>query len=168
MAYAVVTCLADLAIRRGDVARLSLDDIDWRSGKIHIPTPKGGSGFELPLIKRVGEALSDYIRNARPQSKYREVFLRESRRSIRPASIGSISYLIDSLWTDAGLRDRFSGTHVLRHTAATELVRKGFSLKIIADVLGHSSMQSTVLYAKVDTELLRPVARPWPIEENCR
>ncbi len=152
-------------MRASDVNRLSLDDIDWRSAKIKIPTPKNAAPFYLPLTKRVGEALADYIRHARPKSLFRQVFLRKPYGIVKTTTKASLRVVVDRQWKKAGLDDRFKGTRILRHTAATNLVQNGFGLKVIADVLGHSTLASTNVYAQVDIPSLRRVAKIWPMSE---
>lgn len=164
-AYAVIICLSELALRAKDVCRLSLDDIDWRSAKIKIRTPKNGEPFYLPLTKHVGKALADYIRHARPKSEFRQVFLRKPHGLVKTATAASLRVIVDRQWKKAGLDNCYSGTRILRHTAATKLVQNGFGLKIIADVLGHSTLASTNVYAQADIPSLRQVAKAWPVPE---
>jgi site-specific recombinase XerD len=167
-AYAIIMFLSELALRMTDVLRLSLDDIDWRSSKIKIPTPKNASPFYLPLTKRVGEALVDYIRYARPVSEFRQIFLRKPNSIVKTMSTSSLLNIMAKQWKKAGLDDRFRGVKILRHTTATNLVKKGFGLKVIADVLGHGTLASTSIYAQVDIPALRLVAKPWPCPEIIR
>lgn len=163
--HLIIMCLSELALRMEDVLRLTLDDIDWRSSKIKIPIPKNATPFYHPLTRRVGESLADYIRNARPESTCRQILLRKPNGIAKPMSPGSLAYYMNKQWAKAGLSDRFHGTRILRHTTATNLVQKGFGIKVIADVLGHRTLESTSLYAQVDIPSLRLVARPWPDSE---
>lgn len=160
--YAAILCMCDLGMRVGDVARLTLDDVDWHKGAVLVANRKGNRPYRLPLPKRVGTALAEYLANGRPASQFREMFLRHARPFGVPATPASLEAAIQRQWIKAGLHDTFSGTHILRHSAATRMKQKGIPLKTIADVLGHSSMQTTVLYAQVDLPALRRTAQPWP------
>jgi integrase/recombinase XerD len=159
--FAILMLLSRLGMRAGEVAALRLDDIDWRAGELTV-CGKGARTEQLPLQHDVGEALVPYLRGGRPRSSCREVFLRG------PAPHGPLS--------SAGVRsvvhaacDRASlprvGAHRLRHTVATELLRAGVGLEQIAQVLRHSSVTTTAIYAKVDRVALRSLARPWPLAE---
>lgn len=166
--YAVVACLSDLAMRIGDVSRISLDDIDWKQGTIRVSNQKRATPFILPLPKRVGEAISDYILNGRPLSDYRNLFLHHSRHYLGiPATYISLKAAIKRLWAKSGLPDRYSGTHIFRRSTATALKCRGMPLKIISDLLGHASIESTALYAQVDLPSLRSVSQPWPLKRGA-
>lgn len=157
-------------MRIGDVSRITLDDINWREGTIRICNQKVGSPFHLPLPQRVGAALVDYIRNGRPHSNSRQVFLNHAVAHFTglPTAVSTLKNRIAVAWNLSGLSDRFSGTHVLRHSLATGLCQNGIPLKTIADILGHSVIQSTALYAQVDLPSLRQVIQPWPKGEDMQ
>jgi len=165
--YASILCLSDLGMRIGDVARLSLDDINWRNGTITIKNNKSDKPFLLPLPERVGKAIADYIRNGRPESKTRNVFVSHYSRGNKITGTGLYEH-IKKIWKKTGLDAKYCGTHVFRHSLATNLRHKGLSLKIIADILGHKSLEVTALYAQVDTESLRQLAQSWPQKEVLR
>jgi len=160
--YAMILCLHDLGLRSIDVSRITLDDFSWRSGMIRIPSTKNSTPFILPLTQRVGKAIVDYIQHGRPKSTLRRLFLRKPCNIVLPTNSCCIRYKINCQWVHAGLHDQFSGTHILRHTVASNLVQEGFPLKLIADVLNHRSIDSTAIYAQIDIPSLRQVARPWP------
>jgi len=160
--YAAILCMMDLGLRVGDVARLSLDDIDWRAGTICVDNHKRGRPYRLPLPKRLGKSLADYLTNGRPASTHREIFLLHGHPRGTPATAAAIQSMMVRAWKLAGLDQQFSGTHVLRHSVATRLKQQDVSLKLIADVLGHQSIQTTTLYAQVDLPALRTVAQSWP------
>jgi site-specific recombinase XerD len=160
--YAAILCMMDLGLRVGDVARLSLDDIDWREGTIRVANHKRARPYRLPLPQRLGQALADYLTSGRPSSQQREVFLCHTHPCGTPATVAALKRMVRIAWTRAGLDKRFTGTHVLRHSVATRMKQEGVSLKSIADVLGHHSVQTTTLYAQVDLPALRTVAQPWP------
>jgi site-specific recombinase XerD len=164
--YAAILCMTDLGLRVGDVARLSLDDIDWREGTVRVPNHKRGRPYRLPLPRRLGQALADYLVKGRPSSQRREVFLCHAHPRGTPVTAGALKRAVQRVWQRSGLDKRFSGTHVLRHSVATRMKQEGVSLKFIADVLGHDSVQTTTLYAQVDLPVLRKVAQPWPEEQS--
>ena len=155
--YAAMLLLVRLGLRVGEVAAMQLEDIDWRCGELLV-RGKGNRHESLPLPHDVGEALVSYLRR-RPQSEYRALFLRI------PAPRGSIgergvSDIVRRACTRAGLPP--TSAHRLRHTVATEMLRAGGSLTEIQQVLRHSQLQTTSIYAKVDRAALRRLARPWP------
>lgn len=164
--YAAILCMIDLGLRVGDVARLSLDDIDWRQGTVRVANHKRARPYRLPLPQRLGQALTDYLAKGRPSSQRREVFLCHAHPRGTPVTAAALKRMVGRAWELAGLDKRFSGTHILRHSLATRMKQEGVSLKLIADVLGHHSVQSTTLYAQVDLPALRTVAQPWPEEQS--
>ncbi len=155
--YAILLLLSRLGLRAGEVARLTLDDVDWRSGLLLV-RGKGGRHDELPLPVDVGEAIVSYLCR-RPRCESRTLFLRITapRQGLNRSTIGTI---VREACTRAGLPR--VGAHRLRHTAATEMLRAGASLAEIGQVLRHREQKTTAIYAKVDREALRPLARPWP------
>jgi integrase/recombinase XerD len=156
--YAILLLLARLGLRRGEVARLRLDDIDWRAGELTV-VGKGDRAERLPLPAGPGEAIAAWLVDGRPECATRSVFT-TLRPPGRPLSSGAIGHIVGSACTAAGL-DRI-GAHRLRHTLATEMLQAGASLSEVAQVLRHRSSRSTAIYAKVDEVALRPLARPWP------
>ena len=155
--FAILSLLARLGMRAGEVAGLQLDDVDWRRGLLLIGG-KGGRYDELPLPDDVGRALVSYLRR-RPRCPSRAVFVRVTapRQELNRSTIG---WVVRAACDRAGLPR--VGAHRLRHTAATEMLRRGASLAEIGEVLRHREQKSTALYAKVDRTALRPLARPWP------
>lgn len=160
--YAAVRCMADLGMRVGDVAILRLDDIKWRKGEIRVPNAKEGTPLWLPLPKALGEALEEYVRHGRPKHASRIVFLRH----VAPRGPSRCTSMIRNAFRRAlkraGLHEKYSGTHTLRHSLATHLRRSKASVKDMADVMGHRALQSTTIYAQIDQPALRAVAQPWP------
>ena len=157
--YAVILLLVRLGLRAREVAALQLEDIDWRDGAITIHG-KAGRLDQLPLPAEVGEAIAAYLRHARPEVALREVFV----RSIAPRaglSREAIGCLVRRASIRAGLRPL--GPHRLRHGLACDMVRAGVPLGQIGQVLRHADATSTSIYARVDVEQLRTVARPWPV-----
>ena len=156
--FAIVTLLVRLGLRAGEVAALTLDDIDWRAGELMV-RGKGRRDERLPLPADVGEALAGYLRRARPASAERAVFM-TARAPYRAASVHCVMGAVRQACVRAGLAPL--GPHRLRHTAATEMLRGGATLAEIGQVLRHRALTSTAIYAKVDRETLRRLALPWP------
>jgi integrase/recombinase XerD len=156
--YAIMITLLRLGLRRGEVAGLRLDDIDWRAGEL-VVRGKGAREERLPLPADVGEAIAAYLRRGRPQSSRREVFLR-SKAPYEPIASGTVASTVRRACRRAGISE--FGSHRLRHTAACEMVKANVPLVRIGQVLRHRSLQSTAIYARVDVERLRPLAAPWP------
>jgi integrase/recombinase XerD len=155
--YAIILLLTRLALRAGEVAAIELDDLHWRRSEV-VVRGKGSEGV-LPLPSEVGHALAAYLKVRRPTSSSRKVFLQVSA-PYKPLSSGGVQHVVRSAAHRAGLPP--TGSHRLRHTAATTMLRSGASLPDIAQVLRHKRLETTAIYAKVDYLALRRVARPWP------
>lgn len=157
--FAILIILVRLGLRIGEVASLELDNIDWWAGEIVI-NGKGKRADRLPLPIDVGEAMVAYLHRTRPKSADgRTVFVR-LRAPHRALSTGGVAQVVYSAAQRAGLPHIHP--HRLRHTAATQLLRAGASLPEIGQLLRHRSTLTTAIYAKVDREALRTIARPWP------
>jgi integrase/recombinase XerD len=157
--HAILVLLARLGLRACEVARLCLDDINWRDGEVTI-RGKGATSERLPLPHEAGEAVVSYLRDGRPRVDCREVFVtvHAPLRPLSPAAVvGVVGYACDR----AGMQR--VGPHRLRHTLACDLLRAGTPLAQIAPILRHASIATTAIYAKVDRDALRALARPWPI-----
>jgi site-specific recombinase XerD len=161
---AIVLLLARLALRAGDIVHLRLDDIDWKEGWIRV-CGKGRRETRLPLLQEVGEAIVSYVKGSRPPVETDILFLR-SRAPLRGfAGHDAISVIVAKAMHRAGVACPARGAaHVLRHSAATAMLRQGASLQDIAVVLRHRSIETTSIYAKVDVLALREIAQPWPEE----
>lgn len=156
--YAALLLMVRLGLRAGEVAAFTLDDIDWEAGEI-VVHGKGGTTDRLPLPVDVGEALVAYVRRRRRGVESRAVFL-QSRAPHRAGTRAMISAIAASALRAAGISP--GGAHRLRHTAATQMLRRGASLTEIAQVLRHRHVDTTAIYAKVDRVQLRSLAQPWP------
>lgn len=155
---AIVRLLIRLGLRAGDVAALELDDLDWRAGEI-VVRGKGRRQSRLPLPHDVGREVAAYLHRGRPRAVTRKLFLRSRApfRGLTPSGvIGAVVHTLRRAGVTAG------GAHLLRHTAATQMLRQGASLSEIAHVLRHRHVDTTAIYAKVDFAGLRPLAQPWP------
>jgi integrase/recombinase XerD len=159
--YAVMLLLSRLGLRAGEVARLGLDDIDWRRGELTI-RGKGNRAERLPLPADVGAAMAAYLRRGRPATvDGRSVFVRVHAPH-RALTSGGITMIVFDAGQRAGLGKIHA--HRLRHTAATAMLRAGSPLPEVGQVLRHRSILSTAIYAKVDRNALAVLARPWLVE----
>jgi len=162
---AIVLCLASLGLRPGELANLRLEDIDWRGGSVLVRERKTRHGAVVPLPRDAGRAIVDYLREERPDSDERRVFVQhQGARRGQPLSGNTVSAVVVRALDRAGVQSPLAGAYVLRHTVASRLVRRGASLKEVADFLGHRSLDTTAIYAKLDVGALREVALPWPAE----
>jgi integrase len=159
-AQAMVRCALDLGLRRGEIAGLSLDDIDWRAGTLRLRRTKGRREDRLPLPQATGRAIADYLRVERPQTSSRAIFVRHAPPFGQPIGADTVAKAIRQAYARAGLP--YTRTHLLRHTLASRLLAGGSSLKEVADVLRHRSLETTQIYAKLDGHNLSAIALPWP------
>lgn len=164
---AILLLLARLGLRAGDVRSLKLTDIDWQSGHLHL-IGKGRRETRLPLPQEVGDAILAYLEEERPAVPENHIFLR-SLAPYRPFARSQVVSKIVACWIKrAGITNAPShGAHLLRHSAATSMLRRGATLDVIGTVLRHRSMETTTHYAKVDTNTLRRIAQPWPGDRPC-
>jgi integrase/recombinase XerD len=156
--YAILLSLLRLGLRAGEIAAITLDDIDWRAGELLVHNGKGRRQERLPLPADVGQAIVSYLQR-RPRIEDRALFL----RVVAPAGAirgSAVSAVVRCACKRAGVPS--VGSHALRHTAATEMLRAGASLQEIGEVLRHQEERTTARYAKVDRRTLRRLARPWP------
>ncbi len=157
---AIVRCAVDLGLRSGEIATLGLDDIDWRAGTLTLRNTKSRREQVLPLPQATGRAIAAYLQYERPKVAHRAIFVR--RIAPRDESVGAdlIRKTIRQAYRRAGLP--YTRAHLLRHTIARRLLDGGSSLKEVADVLRHRSLNTTLTYAKLDSRGLGAVALPWP------
>ena len=160
---AIVWCLSTLGLRPGEVAALHLDDVDWRQGTIRLRTRKTGRSAILPLPRDAGRAIVDYLRQERPRTDERRLFVQHLGPDRgAPISRGIVTGAVVRALRRAGVDSPIAGAYVFRHTLASRMVRRGASLKEVADLLGHRCLDTTTIYAKLDLASLREVALPWP------
>ncbi len=158
--HAILLLLARLGLRASEITALELGDLRWREGEV-VVRGKGMVRDRLPLLPDVGKALALYIRKGRPPGSSRHVFLRR-QAPYRGLSHSTVSRTVARALFRAGLAPTMRGAHLLRHSLATAMVRKGASLAEIGQVLRHRSPSTTEIYAKLDFDALRDVALPWP------
>lgn len=162
--FAMAVCQADLGLRVGEVAALTMDDIDWRSATIRIRESKTRRGRVLPLTHRVGHAIAAYLRRGRPTTPCRHLFIRETFPVGSAVSRAIILKAYGRAFATVKGCEGWRRSHVLRYAAATRMHRQGASLKAIADILGHQCLDTTASYTRVDKVRLAAVALPWPKE----
>ncbi len=166
--YAMLLLMARLELRTPEVIAIQLDDIDWRAGEILIRA--GGKLHDrVPLPKDVGEAIVDYLRNGRARASH-ALFVAERGPHV-PFKDGQIlNSVLREAFARTGMKppQKWVGSHLLRHSLATEMLRKGAPVDEIGDVLSDRSRMSTTIYAKYDIEALRSIARPWPVGVDLR
>jgi len=164
---AILLLLARLGLRAGDIVQLRLADIDWKGAWICV-TGKSRRQTQFPLTRELGQAIVDYLEDGRPQTDADALFVR-SRAPFRAfASHCAISVVVAQAMRRAGVKCPSRGAaHVLRHSVATSMLREGASLQDIAAILGHRSITTTQIYAKVDLPELQQITQPWPEVQPC-
>lgn len=158
--YAMVRCALDLGLRSREVAQLQLGDIDWRAGTVTLRRTKSQRQDILPLPASTGRALASYLRHERPKTTNPAVFVRRLAPRDEPIGVDAVRRVIRDAYRRIGLTH--GRTHALRHTLACRLLDQGSSLKEVADVLRHRSLNTSLIYAKLDHRRLSAVALPWP------
>jgi integrase/recombinase XerD len=155
--YAIFLLMARLGLRANEIAKMRLEDLDWRAGELVVRS-KGSRFDRLPLPQDVGEAIVDYLRQSRPSSESREVFLH-----LRGAPVGMSRNAVVFVSRRASKRAGIAvvAGHRLRHTAATELLRQGASMREVGQVLRQDHSTTSAIYAKVDRVALSAAVRPW-------
>lgn len=154
--HAILLLLVTYGLRSREIAAMTIDDIDWRQGRIRVPERKAGHSTAYPLSTIVGEAILDYLQHARPKTSDRHIFFR-TRPPYTPMTYENVSGRAARYLRKAGIPISRPGSHTLRHTCVQRLVDAGFSLKTIGDYVGHRSADSTAIYAKVALDVLREI-----------
>lgn len=167
---AMLLLMVRLGLRASDVAALRLEDLCFGTATVRV-CGKGRREVLLPLPQDVGDAILEYLRSGRPDSRCPRLFLRVSasfptsgRQGI---GRGAARWVARSALNRAAIGRPTRGSHVLRHTAACQMLRAGVSLEGIAQVLRHRSVETTGIYAKVDVAALEQIAQPWPEVASC-
>lgn len=166
--YAMVLLIARLGLRAPEVVAIQIDDIDWRAGEL-IVRGKGKRHDRVPIPPDVGDALAHYIKQDRTTAS-RALFV-TGRPPHPPFKDGQVlNCILRSAFTKTGLKPPapYVGSHILRHSLATNLVKQGAPLEEISDMLRHRSRASTMIYAKLDVDGLRSIAQPWPVAGGAR
>lgn len=160
---AILQLLATYGLRSGEICNLRIEDIDWRTEAIRIRHTKTRAYSFLPLMAPVGEAVLAYLQAGRPVTDAREIFVR-TRAPYR--KLGLLASMVRRRLEDAGIKPAGkSGSHIFRHARAVEMLRAAVPQKVIGDLLGHRSAESTAPYLKLATEDLRAIALDVPGQE---
>lgn len=164
---AILLLLARLGLRAGDIVAAGLGDIDWKGAWLCV-TGKSRRQTKFPLTREVGQAIADYLLHGRPQTDADALFVR-CRAPFRAfANHCAVSVVVARAMRRAGVNCPGGGAaHALRHSVATSMLREGASLQDIAVILGHRSITTTQLYAKVDLPGLRQITQVWPEVAPC-
>lgn len=157
---AMVHCLVDLGLRTGEVVGLNLEDIDWTRSTVRIAKGKSRRVDVLPLPQATGSAIAAYLRSERPPTVNRRVFVRHVAPRDEPVGPDVVRWAVRQAYRRCALP--YTRVHILRHTLAKRLLDTGGTLKEVADVLRHRELDTSQIYAKVDTRRLSAVAMPWP------
>jgi integrase/recombinase XerD len=160
--YAMALGMVEMGLRASEVSGLQLKDIDWRRSLLRVRDAKNLRERVLPLPYGPGRAIACYLRHGRPCTTEGAVFVRHRVPHGAPLTPELVRGAMRRAYARAGFPTHWSGTHLLRHTAATRMHQHGTSLKEIADVLGHRSIDTSAIYTKVNLPALRAVALPWP------
>jgi site-specific recombinase XerD len=164
---AILLLLARLGLRAGDVFDLRIGDLDWTAATLRV-RGKGRRDIRLPLPQEAGDALLAYLTQVRPRTAEPRVFLRSCAPHRPLAKSGTISSIVRLALDRAGISSPPSrGANLLRHSAATALLRAGATLDAVSALLRHRSLDTTAYYAKVDLPMLRRVVQPWPEGGPC-
>ncbi|MDM7996212.1 MAG: site-specific integrase [Acidobacteriota bacterium] len=163
--YALMMLLATYALRASEIAELSLDDIDWRNNVLHIRQRKTRRSLDLPLVPQAAESVIAYLRDSRPISRERRLFLK-CQAPAGPITTAILYNVVRKALVNAGVKAEHYGSHSIRHACATSLLRRGETLKTIGDILGHRVPEATLIYCKLAVEDLRSVALDIPEVES--
>ncbi len=164
---AIILLLSRLGLRAGDIVDMKLNHINWQEGVLHL-FGKGHREDCLPLPQDAGDAILDYIEKVRPATKVTAVFLCLNAPYRPFSSSPAVSSLVASAIIRSGIKTPSScGAHLLRHSAATQMLRSGATLETVASILRHRSLDMAGYYAKVDIPMLEKIIQPWPEDKSC-
>ena len=159
--FTLLYLAARYGLRSGELVRLTLDDIDWRAGILHVQQTKTKQTLQLPLTDEAGDILTRYLQSSRPKSSFRELFLRH-KAPTGPLTNKGVYHILQKRIHDSGLNIPPVGCHALRHSLAVHFLRRGVALGTIGEVLGHRDTESTGVYLRLAVEDLREVGLPVP------
>jgi len=159
---AMVRCALDIGLRASEIARLKLSDFNWQAATITLRQTKSIREDIMPLPETTGRAIADYIQFERNSTTSQALFVRNIAPYDLPISRHAVSRVVHNAYQRIGLTHLGLGTHALRHTLANRLLEHGSSLKEVADILRHKSLDTTLIYTKIDSRRLRYIALPWP------
>jgi integrase/recombinase XerD len=159
---AIMLCFSELGLRRSEVLGLCVDSVDLASRTLRVHRCKQRETVQVPMTSKLAKALQAYLGRSRPECSTERLFVVHQAPVGKPLTSRGVVNIVWRLARRAGLGRRIYGTHILRHSFATRMLKAGASLKDIADLLGHESIDTTMIYAKVDFGALAEVALPWP------
>jgi site-specific recombinase XerD len=165
---AMLLCMTELGMRASDVAGLELNGVDIAARVLRLHRRKERRSATLPMTDKLAHAIDAYLRRGRPVCPSQSIFVLHRAPVGKPITPVGICYVVLGLAKRAGLRDRIGGTHILRHSVACRMLNAGATLKQVADLLGHRSINTTTIYAKVDLNALSQVPLPWPGAEEVQ
>jgi site-specific recombinase XerD len=163
---AIILCLVDLGLRASDVAGLEINGLDLKDRILRHKRQKQRELTAVPMTRRLAVAISNYLQQGRPSCSSSVLFVLHRAPQGKTITPYGIRGVVLRRATDAGLTHCIHGTHVIRHSVASRWIQSGATLKQIADLLGHQSIDTTSIYAKVDLNTLAEVALPWPISQE--
>jgi integrase/recombinase XerD len=158
--YALLILMARLGLRTKEILKITLDDINWETGILTVHG-KGGYQEQLPIPKDVGQAIGAYLKKVRPKCDMRGLFV-STKGPIKELTRNSLCSMVRHTCQRVGLSPPHQGPYLLRHSLATRMLREGVTMREIAEILRHRSLNTTRIYAKVDLKSLREIAKPWP------
>jgi len=158
--YALLILMARLGLRTREILKITLDDINWETGILTVHG-KGGYQEQLPIPKDVGQAIVAYLKKVRPKCDMRGLFV-STKGPIKELTRNSLCSMVRHTCQRVGLSPPHQGPYLLRHSLATRMLREGVTMREIAEILRHRSLNTTRIYAKVDLKSLREIAKPWP------
>jgi integrase len=161
--FALLLLMVTYGLGAGEVIGLTLEDIDWRAGTLRVTRPKTAASVVLPLLPPVARALVRYLRHGRPAAtRHRQLFVRMRAPYRALSGSSAVRHVVVTHARAAGLSALYLGSHVLRHSHATQQINTGAPVRVVADILGHRRPESTSTYARVALDRLRPLALPVP------
>ena len=164
--HLILLCFTELGLRCSEVANLQIGDIEWNRGTVIVRKTKTHTERELPMSVKLGKALEDYVLHARPIFLGSPLYFKSAKRMSEPISTENVRSVIRRIYSKVGITGWHVGTHALRRTVGSHLYNAGNDLKTIADLLGHTSVSTTKAYVRIDIDLLREAASPWPRRES--
>lgn len=164
--YAIALCMTDLGLRASEITRIELSDIDWHNSILYIKSTKSKRDRSLPISNRLGEAIVQYIKHGRLKTASENLFIRHTVPYGISLNTEQVRGAIRRAYARAGIPRSITGTHILRHTAASKMHQSGATIKQLADVLGHHSIDTTIFYTKINIPELKNIISPWPEVEK--
>jgi len=158
--YAITLCFAELGLRTCEISELSIDDINWKTSHVVVHAQKSRRERTLPLLSRTGEAIAAYLYEGRPTSDFRKLFLRHRGALGSPVSRPIVRGVVRRRFEKLFLSSNFT-PHMFRHSLAGKLLKNGSNIKQIADILGHKTIETTMIYTKIDLQQLSKVTMKW-------